>query len=70
MVHVADMISDDRPVEANRLWRERAMDFFGLLVMTAAYGAFVKWLPDVEVGWRNALIGGGGASLCSLLAGI
>lgn len=35
------------------------MDCFGLLGMTAAYGAFFKWLPDVEVGWRNALIGGG-----------
>jgi hypothetical protein len=46
------------------------MDCSGLLVMTAAYGAFIKWLPDGEVGWRNALIGGGVASRCSLLAGI
>lgn len=34
-----------------------AQTVFGLLVMTVGYGAFVKWLPDVEVGLRNALIG-------------
>jgi len=30
--------------------------------MTVGYGVFIKWLPDVEVGLRNALIGGGVAS--------
>jgi membrane protein len=39
-----------------------AQTTFGLLVMTVGYGAFIKWLPDVEVGLRNALIGGGVAS--------
>jgi membrane protein len=39
-----------------------AQAVFGLLVMTAGYGAFIKWLPDVKVRLRNALIGGGVAS--------
>jgi membrane protein len=31
---------------------------FALLVMTAGFGALIKWLPDVRVRLRNALIGG------------
>nr|WP_246257850.1 YihY/virulence factor BrkB family protein [Pararobbsia alpina] len=31
---------------------------FGLVVMTAGFGALIKWLPDVRVGLRHALIGG------------
>jgi membrane protein len=26
--------------------------------MTAGFGALIKWLPDVHVGFRNALVGG------------
>jgi membrane protein len=31
---------------------------FGLVVMTAGFGALIKWLPDVTVVLRHALIGG------------
>jgi membrane protein len=35
-----------------------AQAIFGLIVMTAGFGALIKWLPDVHVQSRNALIGG------------
>jgi len=36
---------------------------FGLLVMTAGFGALIKWLPDVHVGFKNALVGGAVAAV-------
>jgi membrane protein len=38
---------------------------FGLVVMTAGFGALIKWLPDVHVGLRNALVGGVVAAVVS-----
>lgn len=37
---------------------ELAQSIFGLVVMTAGFGALIKWLPDVHVHFRSALIGG------------
>ena len=31
---------------------------FALLIMTVGFGTLIKWLPDVRVRFRNALIGG------------
>ncbi|MFT4438844.1 YihY/virulence factor BrkB family protein [Caballeronia sp. 15715] len=35
-----------------------AQTIFGLVVMTVGFGALIKWLPDVHVGFWNALVGG------------
>jgi membrane protein len=35
-----------------------AQTVFGLVVMTAGFGALIKWLPDVHVRFKNALVGG------------
>jgi membrane protein len=35
-----------------------AQTIFGLVVMTAGFGALIKWLPDVHVRLKNALVGG------------
>jgi membrane protein len=35
-----------------------AQTIFGLVVMTAGFGALIKWLPDVHVRFKNALVGG------------
>jgi membrane protein len=40
-----------------------AQTIFGLLVMTAGFGALIKWLPDVRVGFKNALVGGAVAAV-------
>jgi membrane protein len=40
-----------------------AQTIFGLLVMTAGFGALIKWLPDVHVGFKNALVGGAVAAV-------
>jgi membrane protein len=44
-----------------------AQTVFGLMVMTAGFGAFIKWLPDVDVGFRNALVGGAVAAVLFLV---
>jgi membrane protein len=40
-----------------------AQTIFGLAVMTAGFGALIKWLPDVHVGFKNALVGGAVAAV-------
>jgi membrane protein len=40
-----------------------AQTIFGLVVMTAGFGALIKWLPDVHVRFKNALVGGAVAAV-------
>lgn len=40
-----------------------AQMIFGILVMTAGFGALIKWLPDVHVRFRTALVGGAVAAV-------
>jgi membrane protein len=40
-----------------------AQTIFGLVVMTAGFGALIKWLPDVHVRFKNALAGGAVAAV-------
>jgi membrane protein len=40
-----------------------AQTIFGLVVMAAGFGALIKWLPDVHVGFKNALVGGAVAAV-------
>ncbi|MEI5997116.1 YihY/virulence factor BrkB family protein [Paraburkholderia bengalensis] len=40
------------------LFAEVAQSLFGLLILTIGLGALIKWLPDVHVAIRPALIGG------------
>ena len=40
-----------------------AQVIFGLAVTTAGFGALIKWLPDIRVRSRNALIGGAVAAV-------
>jgi membrane protein len=40
-----------------------AQTIFGLVVMTAGFGALIKWLPDVHVRFKNALVGGSVAAV-------
>ena len=35
-----------------------AQSIFALVIMTIGFGTLIKWLPDVRVRFRNALIGG------------
>jgi len=40
-----------------------AQTIFGLVAMTAGFGVFIKWLPDVRVRFKSALIGGAVAAV-------
>jgi len=40
-----------------------AQTIFGLVVMTAGFGALIKWLPDVNVRFKTALVGGAVAAV-------
>jgi membrane protein len=40
------------------IFAEAAQSLFGLVILTVGLGALIKWLPDVHVTFRLALIGG------------
>ncbi|GJH05907.1 YihY/virulence factor BrkB family protein [Paraburkholderia terrae] len=40
------------------VFAEAAQSLFGLVILTVGLGALIKWLPDVHVAFRLALIGG------------